>query len=61
MTTRTIPTSPVLTERLNSLPMPDAERQRAAQLVERGEFIADSILAVLHLFQRAPELRIDAR
>lgn len=53
--------NPKLIERLNSLPMPDAERQRAVQLVERGEFIADAILAVLHLFQRMPALHIEAR
>jgi len=60
MTTRTL-LSPTLIERLNSLPMPDAERQQAAQLVERGEFIADAILAVLHLFRRMPTLRLEAR
>jgi hypothetical protein len=51
----------LLRQRLASLPILQAERVNALELVARGEAIADALLELARLFQRAPTLRHAAR
>ncbi len=47
----------LLRQRLASLPMLQAERVNALELVARGEAIADALLALAWLFHRVPTQR----
>lgn len=47
----------LLRQRLASLPILEAERVNALELVARGEAVADALLALARLFHHAPALR----
>jgi hypothetical protein len=47
----------LLRQRLASVPILQAERVNALELVARGEAVADALLALARLFQHAPTLR----
>jgi hypothetical protein len=49
--------TPVLAERLKSLPLAEAERIEAIQWIESGAALADAMLAVAHWFHREPDLK----
>jgi hypothetical protein len=49
--------TPVLAERLKSLPLTEAERVEAIQWIESGAVLADTMLAVAHFFHREPDLK----
>lgn len=46
----------LLRERMASQPITEADQEYALRLVNRGESIADALLAVSRLFHRAPTL-----
>jgi hypothetical protein len=49
--------TPVLAERLKSLPLTEVERLEATRWVETGAALADALLAVAQWFHRHPNLK----